>query len=102
MLNRGMLNTLILGTRTDHRDSEDMDAEHRDAGDRDTKHRDRNAAQGHWVLNTGTLKTWGLRISMLNTVDTVTVAGVEFRWSWGTAILALEKFELMRAPQQFQ
>ena len=29
-------------------------------------------------------------------------AGVEFRWSWGTAILALEKFELMRAPQQFQ
>ena len=30
------------------------------------------------------------------------VAGVEFRWSWGTAILALEKFELMRAPQQFQ
>ena len=28
--------------------------------------------------------------------------GVEFRWSWGTAILALEKFELMRAPQQFQ
>ena len=32
----------------------------------------------------------------------VTMAGVEFRWSWGTAILALEKFELMRAPQQFQ
>ena len=29
-------------------------------------------------------------------------SGVEFRWSWGTAILALEKFELMRAPQQFQ
>ena len=28
--------------------------------------------------------------------------GVEFRWSWGTAILALEKFELMRAPRQFQ
>ena len=26
--------------------------------------------------------------------------GVEFRWSWGTAILALEKFELMRAPRQ--
>ena len=30
------------------------------------------------------------------------MAGVEFRWPWGTAILALEKFELMRAPQQFQ
>ena len=29
-------------------------------------------------------------------------SGVEFRWSWGTAILALEKFELMRAPRQFQ
>ena len=30
------------------------------------------------------------------------ITGVEFRWSWGTAILALEKFELMRAAQQFQ
>ena len=28
--------------------------------------------------------------------------GVEFHWSWGTAILALEDLELMRAPQQFQ
>ena len=36
------------------------------------------------------------------TILSNTMAGVEFHWSWGTAILALEKFELMRAPQQFQ
>ena len=41
-------------------------------------------------------------ILALSDIACVLHTGVEFRWSWGTAILALEKFELMRAPQQFQ
>ena len=56
----------------------------------------------HRMHHTKSILTYYLFSKLHSKSHYILCSGVEFRWSWGTAILALEKFELMRAPQQFQ